>query len=125
MQALSRTAAALILGAACTLPAVAQGTAGSSGVGKSSQQQTMPSSQPGAAATPSTATPSTPPDASQPDTRSMGAGPAMDDTPRGEDKKDLGWLGLLGLAGLLGLRRKHDDHHYTTTDNARRPTTNH
>ena len=55
----------------------------------------------------------------------MGAGPAMDERARGEDKKDLGWLGLLGLAGLLGLRRKHEDHHFTTTDNPRRTSTTH
>ena len=124
MQSIQRTAIAIVLGAACTLPVMAQGTAGGntgSGVGASSQPQAAtPATQPTPSST--AATPAT-----QSDTRSMGAGPQVDDRPQGgEKKKDLGWLGLLGLVGLLGLRRKHDDTRtYTTTDGTRRTTTTH
>ena len=33
----------------------------------------------------------------------MGAGPAMDERPRGEDKKDLGWLGSIAVSVVLTL----------------------
>jgi MYXO-CTERM domain-containing protein len=130
MQSISRTAAAVILGAACTLPVMAQGTAGGNtgaGVGASSQPQATAKTNQSPTSPGSTAsTTGSQSSAGQSDTKSMGAGPQMDDRPQGGEKKhDLGWLGLLGLVGLLGLRRKHDDHHvHTTTTDTRRPTTN-
>lgn len=128
MQALTRTAAALVLGAACTLPVLAQGTAGTNtgqGVGASSQPQATATTNQSTTAPSNVSTTTNPPAAGQSDTRSMGAGPQLDDRPQGGEKRhDLGWLGLLGLVGLLGLRRKHDDHVVHTTTDTRRPSTN-
>jgi hypothetical protein len=127
-RSISRTAAAVILGAACTLPVMAQGTGGNTGagVGASSQPQATAQTNQSPTSPSSTASTTSQPAAGQSDTRSMGAGPQMDDRPQGGEKKhDLGWLGLLGLVGLLGLRRKHDDHHVHTTTDTRHPTPNH
>jgi MYXO-CTERM domain-containing protein len=88
MKKLSHIAAAVSLGLACAMPAMAQDSGSASST-----------------TTPSTTVQSTP------DTQSMGAGPDdMDTTARTDGDRDLGWIGLLGLAGLLGLRRRHDRH---------------
>lgn len=91
----SKFLAALALGAACTLPVMAQSTSGA-GTGAGSAGS-------GSAGTSR---------AASPDTRTMGSGPSVESgrtETRRDGDRDLGWLGLLGLAGLLGLRRKHDD----------------
>jgi len=87
MNKFSRIASIAVLGAACTLPVLAQDTSGST-------TTTAPATSQGTT------------------TQSMGAGPDTMDRgteTRGDDDRDLGWIGLLGLAGLLGLRRRH--HH--------------
>ena len=91
MKRINRTAAAIALGFACAMPVMAQGS-GSAGSSQASQ-------------------PAQTAQQSAPDTRSMGAGPAMDDNrmARSDGDRDLGWLGLLGLLGLMGLKRRH--HH--------------
>ena len=84
-------AAVIALGAACAVPAIAQGTDGARGSAMATSYAPA-----GMAA-------------SQPSATTMGAGPAnMADRPQTQDDPhhDLGWLGLIGLAGLLGWRRR-------------------
>ena len=105
MNRLNRTAAALALGFACAMPAMAQ----TSGTAASSSQQPAQTAQ-----------------QSAPDTRAMGAGPADEGRMESRDTdRDLGWIGLLGLLGLLGMRKRHSDDHNNPNraDNNRRANT--
>lgn len=90
MNRIHHTAGAIALGLACAMPAMAQGSGSTAGSSQGSAQTAQQSA---------------------PDTRSMGAGPGMDDnrSARSDGDRDLGWLGLLGLLGLMGLKRRH--HH--------------
>jgi MYXO-CTERM domain-containing protein len=105
---LPHMAAALVLGAACTMPAMAQDTSSSTTSASPSSSQMAQSSQPSD---------------TSPATQTMGAGPDDMNTNRDDGHRDMGWIGLLGLAGLLGLRRRHhddpNDYNRTRTTTAR------
>ena len=92
MKRISQLAAVIALGAACAVPAMAQGTDGAHGSAMAASYAPAGTGDP-----------------QPPATTTMGAGPRnMADQPQTQDDPhhDLGWLGLIGLAGLLGWRRR-------------------